>query len=69
MLRLSKKSYATDYIGFALLLTAYVLIQFFMEPFHKLFRLSDSRIALPHAEVERVPVSAYDISIEDMAWC
>ncbi|KAK0629319.1 phosphatidic acid phosphatase type 2/haloperoxidase [Bombardia bombarda] len=51
------RSYASDYIGFALLLTSYFIIQFFVEPFHRLFSLNDLRIAFPHAEVERVPVS------------
>ncbi|KAK7754490.1 hypothetical protein SLS62_003510 [Diatrype stigma] len=49
-------SYAPDYLGFAGLLTAYLLIQFLVEPFHRLFYINDLRIAFPHAEVERVPV-------------
>ena len=31
-------------------------IQFFVEPFHRMFSLNDLRIAFPHAEVERVPL-------------
>ncbi|KAK0707998.1 phosphatidic acid phosphatase type 2/haloperoxidase [Lasiosphaeris hirsuta] len=50
------RSYAADYIGFALLTTCYFLILFFVEPFHRMFSLSDLRISFPHAEVERVPI-------------
>ncbi|KAK6821837.1 hypothetical protein PG990_008692 [Apiospora arundinis] len=50
-------SYAPDYIGFAALLTAYILIVLLVEPFHRLFSISDLAIAFPHAEVERVPVA------------
>ncbi|KAI1847519.1 hypothetical protein JX266_006371 [Neoarthrinium moseri] len=50
-------SYAPDYVGFAGLLTAYMLIQFFVEPFHRMFFINDLRIAFPHAEHERVPVA------------
>ncbi|KAH6640263.1 phosphatidic acid phosphatase type 2/haloperoxidase [Chaetomium tenue] len=49
-------TYASDYIGFVLLLVSYLLIQFFVEPFHRMFSLNDLRIAFPHAEVERVPL-------------
>ncbi|RYO97171.1 hypothetical protein DL765_011293 [Monosporascus sp. GIB2] len=49
-------SYAPDYLGFAGLLTAYLLINFLVEPFHRLFFINDLRISFPHAEVERVPV-------------
>ncbi|KAH8882236.1 PAP2-domain-containing protein [Thozetella sp. PMI_491] len=55
--RFWRKSYASDYVGFALLVTAYLLIQFFIEPFHRMFTLSDLRIAFPHAEHERVPLA------------
>ncbi|KAM7220434.1 diacylglycerol pyrophosphate phosphatase 1 [Rhypophila decipiens] len=51
------RSYAADYIGFAVLLTGYLLIQFFVEPFHRMFSLNDLRISFPHAEVERVPLT------------
>ncbi|RYP79274.1 hypothetical protein DL769_003054 [Monosporascus sp. CRB-8-3] len=50
------RSYAPDYLGFACLLTAYLLINFLVEPFHRLFFINDLRISFPHAEVERVPV-------------
>ncbi|RYP51783.1 hypothetical protein DL768_002930 [Monosporascus sp. mg162] len=49
-------SYAPDYLGFAGLLTAYLLINFLVEPFHRLFFINDLHISFPHAEVERVPV-------------
>ncbi|KAI1499915.1 PAP2 superfamily protein [Biscogniauxia marginata] len=49
-------SYAPDYVGFTALLTAYLLIQFFVEPFHRMFFINNLNIAFPHAEVERVPV-------------
>ncbi|KAH6618278.1 phosphatidic acid phosphatase type 2/haloperoxidase [Chaetomium sp. MPI-SDFR-AT-0129] len=54
--RFWQRTYASDYIGFVLLLVAYLLIQFFVEPFHRMFAVSDLRIAFPHAEVERVPL-------------
>ncbi|KAI1074244.1 acid phosphatase/Vanadium-dependent haloperoxidase [Whalleya microplaca] len=49
-------SYAPDYLGFAGLLTAYILIQFFVEPFHRMFYINNLNIAFPHAIHERVPV-------------
>ncbi|KAK3902133.1 phosphatidic acid phosphatase type 2/haloperoxidase [Staphylotrichum tortipilum] len=55
--RFWRRTYASDYVGFALLLTAYLAIQFFVEPFHRMFSLSDLRIAFPHAEIERVPMT------------
>ncbi|TVY92770.1 hypothetical protein LAWI1_G002306 [Lachnellula willkommii] len=51
-----QKTYAPDYVGFVLLLAAYFLVQFLIEPFHRLFFLSNINIQYPHAEVERVPV-------------
>jgi diacylglycerol diphosphate phosphatase/phosphatidate phosphatase len=33
-------------------------IQFFMEPFHRMFILSNTAIQYPHALVERVPICA-----------
>lgn len=50
------KSYAGDYLGLILLLVAYILLKFFNEPWKRLFRLDDPRIAFPHAEIERVAV-------------
>ncbi|KAF2227352.1 phosphatidic acid phosphatase type 2/haloperoxidase [Elsinoe ampelina] len=55
--RIWKRSYASDYLGFAILLVLYVLLQVFQEPFHRLFYLNDHRLQYPHAEVERVPVA------------
>ncbi|KAI5859256.1 acid phosphatase/Vanadium-dependent haloperoxidase [Durotheca rogersii] len=49
-------SYAPDYIGFVSLLTAYLLIQLLVEPFHRMFFINNLNIGFPHAEVERVPV-------------
>ncbi|KAK3291227.1 phosphatidic acid phosphatase type 2/haloperoxidase [Chaetomium fimeti] len=54
--RFWQRTYASDYIGFVLLLVCYLLIQFFVEPFHRMFSLNDLRISFPHAEVERVPL-------------
>merc|ERR1711881_582880 len=38
------------------LVTVYILIQFFIEPFHRMFFLDNIAIQYPHAEVERVSV-------------
>ncbi|SPQ23385.1 cee4baa8-96da-4e9c-b9d1-14fc891ba9d5 [Thermothielavioides terrestris] len=43
--------------SFVVLLTAYLLVQFLVEPFHRMFSISDLRISFPYAEVERVPTS------------
>jgi len=55
--RFWQKTYAPDYLGFALLLTAYFSIQFFVEPFHRMFFINNINILYPHALIERVPVS------------
>ncbi|KAK5129737.1 hypothetical protein LTR08_002913 [Meristemomyces frigidus] len=55
--RLAHRSFAADYLGLVLLLAAYIALQALSNPWHRLFRLDDPRIAFPHAEVERVPVS------------
>jgi len=55
--RFWEQSYASDYVGLILLVLAFIFVQFFMEPFHRMFYLSDPRIQFPHAEIERVPVS------------
>ncbi|CAG8953654.1 hypothetical protein HYFRA_00010113 [Hymenoscyphus fraxineus] len=52
--RFWEKTYAPDYIGLAILTTAYFLIEFLQEPFHRLFFLSNINIQYPHAEIERV---------------
>ncbi|KAI0442723.1 PAP2 superfamily protein [Xylaria telfairii] len=49
-------SYAPDYLGFGALLAAYMVLVFFVEPFHRMFYINNLNIAFPHAEVERVPV-------------
>lgn len=51
------RSYAADYIGFAVLVNCYILILLFVEPFHRMFSLNDLRISFPHAEIERVPIT------------
>ncbi|XMA17478.1 hypothetical protein WAI453_010269 [Rhynchosporium graminicola] len=55
--RFWEKTYAADYLGFALLLTAYVLLVTFAEPFHRLFFVNNINLQYPHALVERVPVT------------
>ncbi|KAF2824040.1 PAP2-domain-containing protein [Ophiobolus disseminans] len=55
--RFWQRSYASDYVGLAILITGYILIQFLAEPFHRMFFLDNLAIGYPHAEVERVPVS------------
>ncbi|KAK4228669.1 phosphatidic acid phosphatase type 2/haloperoxidase [Podospora fimiseda] len=55
--RFWKRTYASDYVGFTFLLISYLLIQFFVEPFHRMFSLTDLRISFPHAEIERVPLT------------
>ncbi|KAF2999234.1 hypothetical protein E8E13_002081 [Curvularia kusanoi] len=57
--RFWQRSYASDYVGLALLISGYIFlqIQFLAEPFHRMFYLSDLRIAYPHALIERVNVA------------
>jgi len=55
--RFWQKTYAPDYVGFTLLLTAYLLIVLFVEPFHRMFFINNINISYPHALQERVPVS------------
>ncbi|KAK4098013.1 acid phosphatase/Vanadium-dependent haloperoxidase [Parathielavia hyrcaniae] len=52
-----QRTYAADYVGFVLLLVGYFIVQFTVEPFHRMFSVSDLRIAFPHAEKERVPLA------------
>lgn len=54
--RFWQKSYAGDYLGLAILVAALVIVQLLGEPFHREFKLNDTRIQHPHAEVERVSV-------------
>ncbi|KAI1326754.1 PAP2 superfamily protein [Xylariaceae sp. FL0255] len=49
-------SYAPDYLGFCALLAAYMILVFFVKPFHRMFYINNLDISFPHAEVERVPV-------------
>ncbi|KAL1625930.1 hypothetical protein SLS56_007076 [Neofusicoccum ribis] len=50
------RSYASEYLGLAALVAMYILIQFFVEPFHRMFSLDNLAIQFPHAEIERVSV-------------
>ncbi|KAI5459372.1 phosphatidic acid phosphatase type 2/haloperoxidase [Mariannaea sp. PMI_226] len=56
LLRQWKTTHAPDYVGFALLLTGWILINVFVTPFHRMFSVNDLAISYPHAEHERVPV-------------
>jgi len=53
--RFWQRSYAADYVGFALLLTGYIFLEMIAEPFHRMFSLDNLAIQFPFAEVERVP--------------
>ncbi|KAF1361999.1 acid phosphatase/Vanadium-dependent haloperoxidase [Lizonia empirigonia] len=57
--RFWQRSYASDYVGLAILVSGYIVLQmqFLAEPFHRMFSLDDLRIAYPHATTERVSVS------------
>ncbi|KAL2404327.1 Diacylglycerol pyrophosphate phosphatase 1 [Exophiala dermatitidis] len=52
--RFWRRSYASDYVGLALLFAAYLGAQFFVEPFHRMFTLDDHAKQYPHALVQRV---------------
>lgn len=54
--RFWRRSYAPDYVGFAALLAGYMVLVFFVQPFHRMFSVTDLAISFPHAEQERVPV-------------
>ncbi|KUI62056.1 Diacylglycerol pyrophosphate phosphatase 1 [Cytospora mali] len=51
------RSYAPDYVGFALLAVAYLIIVLVVDPFHRLFFINDLAISFPYAEVEQVSVT------------
>ncbi|POS87568.1 hypothetical protein EPUL_001646, partial [Erysiphe pulchra] len=51
------RSYGPDYLAFILLITAYLLIIFFVEPFHRMFYINNLNLQYPHALVERVSVN------------
>jgi len=53
--RFWQRSYAADYVGFALLLTGYIFLEMIAEPFHRMYSLDNIAIQFPFAEVERVP--------------
>ncbi|KAF2760296.1 acid phosphatase/Vanadium-dependent haloperoxidase [Pseudovirgaria hyperparasitica] len=57
VVRFWQRSYASDYVGLALLIVAYLLIVLFVEPFHRMFSLDNIAIQYPHALVERVSVT------------
>lgn len=46
-----------DYVGLTFLVIAYIVLEFFAIPFHRLFTLSNINISYPYAVSERVPVS------------
>ena len=56
-----QRSYAADYLGFVLLLTAYLFIVATVEPFHRMFSLDNLAIQYPHATVERVSVCTFTL--------
>lgn len=56
LIRFFQRSYASDYVGIAMLITGWIVIQFFGDPFHRMFSLDNLNIQYPHAEIERVSV-------------
>ncbi|KAK9559970.1 hypothetical protein V6000_007067 [Aspergillus fumigatus] len=55
--RFCQRSYpAVDYIALACLAGIWVMIQLFVDPFHRMFSLDNRSIQYPFAVVERVPV-------------
>ncbi|KAF2750096.1 PAP2-domain-containing protein [Sporormia fimetaria CBS 119925] len=54
--RFWQRSYASDYVGLVMLIAGYLTLVLFVEPFHRMFSLSNIAIQFPHAEVERVSV-------------
>ncbi|KAI6712309.1 hypothetical protein JHW43_005166 [Diplocarpon mali] len=54
--RFWEKTYASDYLGLALLFAAYILLVFFVTPFHRMFFINNINIQYPHTLAERVPV-------------
>ncbi|KAK2731827.1 hypothetical protein FQN57_003153 [Myotisia sp. PD_48] len=54
--RFWRRSYAADYIALATILCAWLMIQLFVPPFHRMFSLDNRSIQYPFAEQERVPV-------------
>ncbi|PWY83668.1 acid phosphatase/Vanadium-dependent haloperoxidase [Aspergillus sclerotioniger CBS 115572] len=57
MSRLYQRSYpVVDTVALACIVGAWILIQFFATPFHRMFSLDNRSIQFPYALVERVPV-------------
>ena len=54
--RFWSRSYALDYVGLLVLECAYLSIQLFVEPFHRMFSLDDRSKSYPYALVQRVSV-------------
>ncbi|KAL2354793.1 PAP2 domain protein [Cryomyces antarcticus] len=55
LMRVWQHSYASDYLGLAILTLALLSLESFIEPFHRMFSLDILAIQFPHAEIERVP--------------
>ncbi|KAJ4303167.1 hypothetical protein N0V90_002060 [Kalmusia sp. IMI 367209] len=55
--RFWQRSYASDYVGLAILIAGWIVIQLLGEPFHRMFSLDNLSIQYPHADVERVSVT------------
>ncbi|OAG09243.1 PAP2-domain-containing protein [Paraphaeosphaeria sporulosa] len=55
--RFWERSYASDYVGLAILIAGWLVLQLHGEPFHRMFSLDNLSIQYPHAEVERVSVT------------
>ncbi|OKL60880.1 hypothetical protein UA08_03737 [Talaromyces atroroseus] len=53
------RSYAADYVALGFVATAFVLIQIFVTPFHRMFYLDNMAIQFPFAKVERVPIPLF----------
>ncbi|KND92773.1 Diacylglycerol pyrophosphate phosphatase 1 [Tolypocladium ophioglossoides CBS 100239] len=54
--RLWRTTHAPDYVGFVVLLTAWILLVQLVTPFHRMFSVNDLNISYPHASHERVSV-------------
>ncbi|KAI2789263.1 hypothetical protein POX_e07293 [Penicillium oxalicum] len=54
--RFYHRSYAADYITLGVLALGWLMIQFFIHPFHRMFSLDNRAIQYPFAVHERVPV-------------
>ncbi|GJN84297.1 hypothetical protein PLIIFM63780_007853 [Purpureocillium lilacinum] len=54
--RIWRNTHAPDYVGFLVLLAAWIVIVSLVTPFHRMFFINDLTISYPHAEHERVSV-------------